>query len=149
MTEFNHNMHDEIAEGERWLAGKADASAPAVAIGRTKDAVRAELARRARTVPGMTWRPWHGTLAAAAALALCVTIGWQSMRSYSRSVPPTDEGGAIVFLPAASETQLAAFDTLEQELSEIEAWDSDQASLSESWEDVWRDSSENNGRSRG
>lgn len=111
---------DEIKKGEEWLAGVTTPAPSARSLASTKAAMRAEFVRLGRRSGGvMRWRAWHGALAAAACIALCVIVGW---RMYGRP------GGGMtnelvrqdVSWPAEVETQALAFNELDDELTAIE-----------------------------
>lgn len=79
MDQFDQRTRDEIAEGERWLASLPTPPASPELIDRVKRTARGELGRlNSRSIQPRRWAPWHGAAAAAAAIALSVTVGWYS-----------------------------------------------------------------------
>jgi hypothetical protein len=127
MMEDERIMYREIQEGECWLAGFATPSPSPESVARVKQELRAELARRAGT-PIRSWAVWHGVLAAAAALAFAVTIGWHSSRhSASVSVALADAETESSWWTETHREAVVLTD-LEEDLAELEAW-----STEESW----------------
>lgn len=120
----NNDMNpdfDEIHEGEEWLAGIATPAPSARALTSTKAAMRAEFVRLGRRSGGVVrWQAWHGALAAAACIALCIAVGW---KMYGKS----GSGGAAVEMarnevtwPEEVEIKSVAFNELNDELTAIE-----------------------------
>lgn len=123
-TEHNFNF-DEIQQGEEWLAGVATPTPSARAITSTKAAMRAEFVRLGhRSVGVVRWHAWHGALAAAACIALCVTVGWRMNASSNRG-NPVELVSRVVTWPEEAETQLFALSEIDESLSAIEESASD------------------------
>lgn len=121
MNEHHHNSDfDEILEGERWLAGIATPTPSARALTSTKAAMGAEFVRLGRRSGGVVrWRAWHGVIAAAACLALCVLAGWRLNRPSDR-LNPVEVAKRVVTWPTEAESQLIALGNIDEALSAIE-----------------------------
>ncbi|RIK67702.1 MAG: hypothetical protein DCC65_06140 [Planctomycetota bacterium] len=130
MSEPDNRLHDEIAEGERWLAAQPTPGPAPEAVERAKAAARRELMRTSAEPARAQVRPWHGVLAAAASLALAVGVGWYVVRTHEPPASTLAGGDAeptldTIAAAAADTTQLALFD---DDLTELEDW-----SAEESW----------------
>lgn len=81
MSDADRNMLNEIAEGEAWLAPFGTPAPSADLLLRVKRAVRSELAASPASARRLVrLRAWHGSVVAAAALALSVGVAWYSTR---------------------------------------------------------------------
>ena len=126
---------EEIAANEAWLARVATPAPSAEAVSRAKLAARRELDRQHGLTPVRSWRAWHGALAAAAALALCVTVGWYAMRVQPVTAPIMVADADVQPLwPEATELQTTVLVAMDDEISDLEEWSSD-----ESWSAVGAD----------
>lgn len=126
MNEDDRLRRVEIDEGERFLAGFPTASPSPSAVAHIKLAIRAELARGIQP-PTRSWATWHGVLAAAAALAIAVTVGWLSARQHGpASLVATDAEPESSWL-ADTNREAVALTDLEKQLSALEAWSEDNA----------------------
>jgi len=123
MDGFDPQAREEIAAGERWLAGFETPEQSEASLGKVKQAIREELA--CRQVEGAPERrpAWHGVLAAAAAIGLCVTVGW-----YSTHVewPATDSTWPAV---ASGDIRDAEADAFEQSIEALATTDEGLAGL--------------------
>jgi hypothetical protein len=128
MSEFDRQMQDEIAADERWLATFDTPPPSAETIDRLQQVMHDELElKRRRSLTGQR-ASWHGVLAAAAAIALAVTIGWHSTRRHtSEPYSPSQNEFASSWLAERQQDALAMSD-LDDQLSELEAW-----SVEETW----------------
>ena len=142
MNSENQTMQ-AIRDGEDWLSGFGTPGPSAAAIERAKLAARGELSRRGSGRTVRRWAAWHGVLAAAASIALAVTVGW-----YSTHVFDSPVGGVAVadLVPAWSDDvteEFARYDALDEELSEFETWVKDEnwalsgSSLYDTLEGAW------------
>jgi hypothetical protein len=97
-------------------------------IARFKQAIDAELAHGIRAVD-RPWATWQGVFAAAAALAIAVTIGWQSASQYgAASNTWADSDWDSSWLSDTNHDAVVLTD-IETNLSALEKWSSD-----DSWE---------------
>lgn len=158
MSEKESRMHEEIAEGERWLAGQETPRPSLEAVERAKAAARKELVHmRASGGRGM-FRLWHGVVAAAASIALAVGIGWYGVRTHEpdrQTLVVADTEPVIEVMDTATgeeTTQLAYF---EDDLSELEEWSSEEswdaggASLFEAMNDALNEKADGSGERNG
>ena len=128
MNEFERKMHDEIAEGEKWLSTFSTPRPSAGAIERTKQAIRAELARpQLVRFASKHWAAWHGAVGAAAMVVLAVTIGWFSFEIYVKPplAVPTTTDSLPVWVPETPD-EATRFAGLDDGLSDLEEWSADQ-----------------------
>ncbi len=118
---FEQDMFDEIAEGERWLAGlDAPSFSPALEQ-RVKAAVRNELDRTSAPIR-RRWSAVQGTFAAAAMIGLAVLTGWYSTRLYESSQSPLMFADAES-VHAISELQIIVGDGItDDSLDELAQW---------------------------
>jgi hypothetical protein len=145
MTDFGRAFFDELEESERWLAGFPAPDVPIPVVQRCRDAVRREAIDSRGHAAGRVLRAWHGGLAAAAMMALAVGVAWYAV--VSSSAPP-------VFItitgqpPAAAESDpdSIAFAAMDETLADLESWsqdsewDAEGASLTEAFDEAFRDS---------
>lgn len=130
MSQPDRRLNEEIAEAERWLAAQPTPGPSREAVEQAKSAARLELMRTSAQPARGRIRPWHGVLAAAASLALAVSVGWYVVRTQEPAAPAlaADDAGsaldAIADAAAADTTQLALFD---DDLSELEDWSSQES----------------------
>ncbi len=137
MADFDKNKMDEITRGEAWLAGFKTPEASGELIERIKRATREQLARPAVLPRLFALRPWHGSLAAAAMLALCVGVAWYSRSQTPIGPGPMTDSGSIAVAPVPDEVEAIfyTFEGVEQGLSELDelayddAWSLDGVSL--------------------
>ncbi len=144
MNDWNENQLNEIAEAERWLSRQTPPRVSEDLVPRIQRRVREELTKVHAGDAGSTrWRAWHGAIAAAAALALSVGVGWYSLRfESSEPIRLADSGDS-----AAIEREVAAFlsalpeadaDLVElEELTFGDAWAFDGASLYDAFEQAF------------
>ncbi len=124
MDDFDNDQH-EIEAGERWLA-TFDTPGPSLdASAGVKRAIRKQISRPPLRRADR-WPAWAGAVAAAAVLALSVTVVWQSR----------DTGGAAPLvavsdwsLPDAIEADSLAFASLGDELTTLESWSGQSSEL--------------------
>ena len=111
---------DDIEKGERWLAGIATPAPSDRAITSTKAAMQAEFVRLGRRSGGVVrWHAWHGALAAAACIALCVMVGWRLYGNPHSSASMELAKTEMVWSPE-TETHAIAFVNIDESLSAIE-----------------------------
>ncbi len=129
MSGLDRQQQDEIAAGERWLT-KFETSGPSSeGVERLKRAIRDELAVGVARPRGGRWVTWHGVLGAAAALLAAGTIAWYSgveHGTHSRLAASNDTPSQW---PIETQQDAVVLTDLDNDLSELEAWSSD-----ESWE---------------
>jgi len=119
-TEHNFDF-DEIQQGEEWLAGVATPAPSARALTSTKAAMRMEFVRLGRRSGGVArWQAWHGALAAAACIALCVTVGWRMYGIPGSNGASREMAGLDMTWPLEVETKALAYNELNDELTAIE-----------------------------
>ena len=126
MSEFDRLMRDEIAEGERWLASFATPEPSAACVAKTKRAVRAALTGSGEGPALGRWSVWHGVLAAAASLALAITIGWHSARQNTRFADAELTGAEAQYLADAGQEAQTLSD-LDSGLTSLETWSADES----------------------
>ncbi|MCG8407177.1 MAG: hypothetical protein MI923_18420 [Phycisphaerales bacterium] len=137
MDSLERKRQDEIADGERWLASFPAPSASPELMSRVKQAAHGELGRLQARIECRRWAPWHGVVAAAAALVLSTTIGWYSM-TIDRGLARGDFGVTEIL-------DEFAFDPVDESLVDLEtlsaedAWALSGSSLYEAMEDVLTD----------
>ncbi len=129
MSEFDRQMQDEIAADERWLALFDTPPPSGETIDRLEQVMGDELElERGRSSSGRR-ASWPGVLAAAAAMALAVTIGWHSARRHtSGPYSPGQNEFASSWL-AEKQQDAVAMSDFDEQLSELEAW-----SVEETWD---------------
>ena len=128
MSEMDPRMNDEIAAGERWLSGFPDPSPSPEASERTKRAVQDELTRlRTARSAARHWTAWRGVLAAAASIALAVTIGWYSFETHQRSTTAAAKMEPLTVWSTETQEEVTRFAGMDESLSDLEAWSADQA----------------------
>lgn len=122
MNTNDHNFNfDEIHEGEEWLAGVATPAPSARALTSTKAAMRMEFVRLGRRSGGVArWQAWHGVLAAAACISLCVGVGWRMYGIPGSNGATFDMAGNVVAWPPEVEDKALAFSEMNDELTAIE-----------------------------
>ncbi|HWL93279.1 MAG TPA: hypothetical protein VNT79_07070 [Phycisphaerae bacterium] len=152
MSERDKKLNDEIAEGERWLAGFGRPAASDELLARIKQSVRHEVLRvNASAAVGRSWKHWHGALAAAASIALCVGVA-----GYSTRFQPLQRATLVQDLePVAVEREVTALLSFlpasDDELAELEesnsddAWALDGPSLYEAMEAAFEDDASESG----
>lgn len=129
MGGFDRKLENEIATGERWLATFETAPPSTASVERVKRAVRAELGGARPGFRTGRWAVWHGVLAAAAAIALAVTVAWHSVRSDVQSARSIAGRWDIPTWSTETAQEAVVLADLDQELSELEAW-----SVEEAWD---------------
>lgn len=124
MHDFDSDQH-EIETGERWLATFDTPGPSPEASAGVKRAIREQLGRRSLGRADR-WPAWTGAVAAAAVLALSVTVVWQFR----------DAGGAAPLvavsdwsLPEDIEADSLAFASLGDELTTLESWSGQSSDL--------------------
>jgi hypothetical protein len=128
MNEIDSKMKEEIAAGEQWLAGFSAPSPSPAALERTRQAVQGELLRmQSGRLAAPRWAAWHGAFAAAAAIALAVTIGWYS---FETAQPSGNTGTArtdsLLAWSADAQEEVTRFASLDEGLSDLEEWSAEQ-----------------------
>lgn len=145
MKPSEEKMLNEIAAREQWLASCETPGPSPAAVARVKEAMRRELQTGA-TSAKRPWRPWHGALASAAAIALCATVVWQSGQAPSTiEVASVDEDHAWVAPSNAKTTVIATFESDLDQLetsSDEDSWALSGASMYEAMEDALDESLE-------
>jgi hypothetical protein len=122
MNEFDRHLETDIAEGERWLASFATPEPSPAVIEQTKERVRAALAGASAHPTAGRWSVWHGILAAAASIALAVTVGWMSARQQTTdSMGTRADADELNWIAEAGQDALART-TLDSDLSSLEKW---------------------------
>ncbi|MBN2563211.1 MAG: hypothetical protein JXQ75_19990 [Phycisphaerae bacterium] len=148
MSDVDRTLQDEIEAGERWLVNFETASPSQKSIGRVKQAVRAELAKARRGATAGRWATWQGVLAAAASIALAVTVGWHSSRQHAFSPVDVAKVDLVSTWPIETWEDAVASTGLDDDLSDLEswsaeeAWDLDGTALYEALEGALEDASE-------
>jgi hypothetical protein len=164
MSDSDRNNLNEMERGERWLAAIPTPPPSADSIDRVKRAVRDEL-RRQSPVVHRRWSAPYGALAAAAAIALAVWVGWVATRktpnaplqianagnsgSQSRPIHVDDES------VAPSDESVAMANDIEEKLTSLEDWSGDETwdltghSLSEAMDEIFSDPVKENQSRRG
>lgn len=156
MNDSDRKMLREIDESEAWLARFEVPVSFSRRLDEVKLAVRNEIAAGvASQQVESAWlnrlRPWHGSLAAAAMLAICVGVAYFS----TGSAPSADQAivladrdsaieaemGALVKALSPSEDQL--YDL--EELAGTDAWAIDDVSFYRAFEDAFGDWPESDG----
>ncbi len=127
MSELDANVNDEIADGERWLAGFQTPEPSRECVQRVKAAVRSEVGRAGPRDAAGRWVWWHGALSAAASIALAVTVGWHSTRHHCSVPAGLAQGDAMSAWSDETWQDAVALGDLEDELSDLETWTSDDA----------------------
>ncbi|HKQ47121.1 MAG TPA: hypothetical protein VJZ71_03505 [Phycisphaerae bacterium] len=118
----------EIEANEAWLARFVTPAPSAEAVARAKQAARRELARMHGGAGARSWKAWHGTLAAAAALALCVTVGWYAMRHQpAMTSMMMAEADVQPLWPEMTQQQTTVLVAMDDEISDLEEWSSDES----------------------
>lgn len=119
---------EEIEANEAWLARLVTPAPSAEAVARAKQAARRELARQRGGYGVRSWKPWHGALAAAAALALCVTVGWYAMTLQPATTPMMmAEADVQPLWPEMTQQQTTVLVAIDDEISDLEEWSSDES----------------------
>lgn len=119
MDPFDNKLLDEIAEGERWLAGHAPPAVSDETLDRIRRAARAELARTHPCVRG--WAAWQGAAASAAAILLAVTVGWFSTQT---PTAPAWDLGDLAFAEENG-SSIETFDAIDADVASLETVDED------------------------
>lgn len=117
MDRHDEKTRDEIAAGERWLAGFETPGASPELLERLKRAARDELRRRQAPDQGRRWAPWHGAAAAAAMILLSVTVGWYSTRLQPS---PAGNGDGYELLAEEIEARLEVLAAADSEVSVLD-----------------------------
>jgi hypothetical protein len=127
MKELDFKLQKEIASGEEWLSTFPAPSPSPAALERTKQAVHEELTRLqgARAIT-RRWAAWHGVVAAAASIALAVTVGWYSFVHGTK--PPVGPVNieSLVAWSADTREEVTRFAGLDEGLSDLEDWSAEQ-----------------------
>lgn len=119
---------EEIETNEAWLARFATPAPSAEAVARAKQASRREVGRNHGTSAVRSWKAWHGAVAAAAALALCVTVGWYAMRHQPETTPMmVAEADVQPLWPETTQQQTTVLVAMDDEISDLEEWSSDES----------------------
>lgn|GEM_PF-1404209 len=124
MDGLDPQTREQIAADERWLAGFETPAPDEASLNAIKRAVRAELACRQGDHARKQRPAWHGVLAAAAAIGLCVTAGWYSVHEGWHA---TDSPGAA--WQAVANSDDTAADAFEQSIEALADTDEDLAGL--------------------
>lgn len=119
---------DEIEANEAWLTGFATPAPSAEAVARAKQAARRELVRQRGESGVRSWKAWHGALAAAAALALCVAVGWYAMTLQPAKTPMiVAEADVQPLWSETTQQQTTVLVAMDDEISDLEEWSSDES----------------------
>ena len=129
MSGLDRQQQDEIAAGERWLTRFETSGPSGEGVERLKRAIRDELSVEKARSRGGRWVTWHGVLGAAAALLAAVTIAWYSGVEHGTRLRLAASNGATSQWPIETQQDAVVLTDFDNELSELEAWSSD-----ESWE---------------
>ncbi len=139
---------EEIEVHEAWLAGFKSPAPSAEAVTRAKQAARREAARMLGTISTRSWKSWQGVLGAAAAIALCVTVGWFAV---DRTVPTQPlaavEAEVQQLLPESARQETVQLASMDDDMTDLEEWSSEQrwsaggASMYHALEDALNDDS--------
>lgn len=139
---------DEIEAHEAWLAGFKTPSPSAEAVNRAKQAARRELARLHGAGTVRSWKSWQGVLGAAAAIAMCVTVGWMAV---NRTVPTQPlaavEAEVQQLLPESAGQETVQLASMDDDMTDLEEWSSEQrwsaggASMYHALEDAFNEDS--------
>ncbi len=124
MSEFDPKLKQEIEAGERWLAGFATPGPSPEAMARVRLGVHRELRRTAQRVG--RWQTWHGVLAAAASIALAVTVGWYSAALYETSAYLAGADEVLAEWTDQTAEEVIRFASLDEGLSALESWSDSQ-----------------------
>jgi hypothetical protein len=68
---------------------------------------------------------WHGVVAAAAMIALAVTVGWYSLEKYDGPSPRAMKGEPLAMWSAETQEEVARFSGLDEGLSDLEELSAD------------------------
>jgi len=150
--ETDNNLMAEIAENERWLA-QYEAPAPrAGLLDEIKANVRMELGDVSEGTQAPSWwaRPWHGALAAAAMVVLCVGVVRYAQTLDYGNDPIDRTVNTLASLPLVDWKALPSTTEFDDEpLDELEAfefgdtWALSGASMYETFEAAFGDDAEN------
>lgn len=131
MNGLDPQIREEISANERWFAGFETPGADEASLGKIKQAVREELVCRQGESSRKQRPAWHGVLAAAAAIGLCVTagwysvhVGWSSTGSHGTAWPTVTTGESAV---DAFERSIEALASTNEDLAALEVMTSDSA----------------------
>lgn len=132
MDGLDSQTRQEIAAGERWLAGFDTPGPDDASLDAIKRAVREELASQQGESLRKQRPAWHGALAAAAAMGLCVTAGWYSVHSgWSSAGSPGAPWQELANGPDAAadafEQSIEALVSMDEGLAGLEVMTSDSA----------------------
>ncbi|MBX3393904.1 MAG: hypothetical protein KF841_00910 [Phycisphaerae bacterium] len=156
MNESDRKLLMEIDESEAWLSRFEVPLSFSHRLEEVKRAVRSELAaadasRRLESAWLNRLRPWHGSMAAAAVLAICVGVAYFS----SAFSPSTDDAILLADRDAAIEAEMGALvkvlsasgDRLSdlEELAGTDAWAIDDVSFYRAFEEAFGDWPESDG----
>jgi len=134
MDTLYRQTREEIEANERWLSGFKTPAASEALLARVKQAVREELAQQ--RPGGSAKRPaaWHGVVAAAAAIGLCVATAWYSARKgwyagpmQGRSWSQLAGRTGVEAAGDSLERSIEDLPSVDEELSRLEAMSSDDA----------------------
>lgn len=125
--ETENNLMAEIAENERWLAQYEAPTPRDGLLDEIKASVRSELsgADEIGRMPSWWQRPWHGAVAAAAMVAICVgVVRYAQTLDLSAGDPSNKRVTAIASLPLVEWKSLPAATEFDDEpLDELEDFD--------------------------
>lgn len=122
MNEQERQMHEEIADHEKWLAVYSTPAPSASAVARAKSAAReAMLASRVRR-PRTAWRVWQGVAASAAIIALAVFVGYRAVQTTPSAPLAVAERDPIPSLPEASREGTTRVTDFDDDLTDLETW---------------------------
>ncbi len=116
---------EEIEANEAWLVGFKTPAPSTEALTRAKEGAHRELARLHGASPARSWKAWQGALSAAAAIALCVTVGW-----YAISRQPTEsltiaDADVQPMWPETTQQETTILAAMDDEIADLEDWSSE------------------------
>jgi hypothetical protein len=127
VNEQDRQLERQIEANEAWLAGFQTPDPSADAVDRAKQAAHRELARQHEVAAARSWKPWHGGLAAAAALALCVSVGWYAFSRQGPQPQTLVEADVQPLWPESTQQQTTILVAMDDEISDLEEWSSDES----------------------
>lgn len=122
MADHDRKMLDEIAEDERWLAVYSTPAPSSVSVERAKAAAREAARLLISGQTGRTWRVWQGIAGVAAAIALCVFVGWRASQDTNQGETQLAMLDPMPVLPEQSYESITRISTFDEELSDLEDW---------------------------
>lgn len=119
---------EEIEAQEAWLAGFKTPGPSAEAVNRAKLAARRELALQHGASTARAWKAWHGVLGAAAAIALCVMVGWYAIDRQATTISQViAENDVQPQWPESTQKETTLLAAMDDDLSDLENWSSEES----------------------